>query len=60
MWLVIIIIVCIISGFAVQPVDRIIRKKVSSKWLALTLRFVASFIIILGLYWIADLLGFSI
>jgi hypothetical protein len=59
MWLVIII-VCIIFGFIIQPVDRIIKKNVSSKWLAIILQLVASFIILMALYGIAILFGFNI
>jgi hypothetical protein len=59
MWLVILI-VCIIFGFIIQPVDRIIKKNVSSKWLAIILQLVASFIILMALYGIAILFGFNI
>ncbi len=59
MWLVIIV-VCIIFGFACQPVDRIIKKKVSSKWLAITLQLVIYWIILMALYGLAALLGFNI
>lgn len=60
MWLVVILIVCVIFGFISQPVDRTIKRKVSSKWLAIILRFVVYWIIFMALYSIAALLGFSI
>lgn len=56
-WLVIVI-VCIVFVFVSQPVDRMIKKNVSSKWLAVMLQFVAYFIIFMVLYGIAALLGF--
>jgi hypothetical protein len=57
---IIIIIACLIVGFIVKPVDRLIEKKVSSKWLAYLLQILAYFIIFLALYGIAILLGFNI
>ncbi len=59
MWIVIII-VCIIFGFVSQPVDRLIKKNVSSKWLSVVLRLIVYWIILMGLYGIAALLGFNI
>jgi predicted Na+-dependent transporter len=59
MWLVIII-VCIVFGFVCQPVDRMIKKNVSSKWLAIILQFVANLVILMALYGIAALFGFNI
>ena len=59
MWIVILI-VCVIFGFICQPVDRIIKNRVSTKWLSITLQFVANFIILMVLYGIAALIGFSI
>lgn len=59
MWL-IIVIVCLIAGFVSEPLDRVIRKKVSSKWLSIVLQLVVNFIILMALYGIAALLGFDI
>ncbi len=59
MWWVIII-VCVIFVFVSQPVDRIIKKKVTSKWLATILQLVIYWIIFMVLYVIADLLGYII
>ena len=56
----VIIIVCIIFGIISQPVDRIIKKRVSSKGLSISLEFVVYFIIFMALYGIALLLGFNI
>ena len=56
-WLVIII-VCIIFGFISYPVDRFIKKRVSSKWQAVILQIVTYWIIFTALYGIAALLGF--
>ncbi len=58
MW--VIIVVCVTCGFVCQPVDRLINKKVSSKWLSVLAEFVVYFIIFMALYGIADLLGFSL
>lgn len=58
-WLVIII-VCIIFGFISQPVSKIIKKNISSKWLATCIQFVAYCIILFALYGIAALIGFNI
>ncbi len=58
MW--VIIVVCVICGFVCRPVDRLINKKVSSKWLSVLAEFVVYFIILMGLYGIADLLGFNL
>ena len=58
-WLVIII-VCVIFGFISKPVDRIIKKNVSSKWLTVILQLVVYFIIFIILYGIAALFGFDI
>jgi predicted PurR-regulated permease PerM len=57
---IIIIIVCLIVGFLVRPVDRLIEKKVSSKWLAYLLQIIAYFLIFLVLYGIVILIGFNI
>ena len=59
MWLAILI-VCIIFGFISQPVDRFVKKRVSSKWLSVILRFFLYWIILMALYGIAALLGFNI
>ena len=59
MWLAILI-VCIIIGFISQPVDRIVKKRESSKWLSVILRLFVYWIILMVLYGIADLLGFNI
>ena len=59
MWIVIII-VCVIFGFISQPVDRIVKNRVPSKWLAIILQFVINWIILMVLYGIAALIGFSI
>ena len=59
MWLAILI-VCIIFGFINQPVDRIVKKRVSSKWLSVILRLFVYCIILMVLYGIAALLGFNI
>jgi len=57
----VIIIVCAIFAFVFQPfVDRIIKKKIHSKWLAITLRIVIYWVIFMALYGIAALLGFNI
>jgi uncharacterized membrane protein len=50
----------LIVGFLVRPVDRLIEKKVSSKWLAYLLQIIAYFIIFLVLYGIVILFGFNI
>lgn len=57
-WIVIII-VCAIFGFVSQPVDRFIKKRVSSKWQAIILQIVVYWIIFMALYGIAALLGFE-
>lgn len=59
MWLAILI-VCIIFGFISQPVDKIVKKRVSSKWLSVILRLFVYWIILMALYGIAALLGFNI
>ena len=59
MWIVIII-VCVIFGFISQPVGRIVKNRVPSKWLAIILQFVINWIILMILYGIAALIGFSI
>lgn len=59
MWLVIII-VCIIFGFISQPVDRFVKKRVSSKWLSVIVRLFAYWIILMALYGIAALLDSNI
>ena len=59
MWIVILI-VCVIFGFVCQPVDRIVKKKVSSKWLAIILQIVINWIIFMVLSGIAAILGFNI
>ncbi len=57
---IIIIIVCLIYSILIGPIAKAINKKVCNKWLSFGLKFVISFAILLFLYWIADLLGFSI
>ena len=59
MWIVILI-VCVIFGLICQPVGRIIKNRVHSKWLSITMQFVVNFIILMVLYGIAALIGFSI
>ncbi len=59
MWIVILII-CVIFGFIAQPVGRVIKKNVTSKWLAVILEFVVYWIILMALYGIAALFGFNI
>lgn len=59
MWIVILI-VCVIFGFISQPVGRVIKKKVSSKWLAVFLEIVVYWLILMALYGVAALLGFNI
>ena len=59
MWLAILI-VCIVFGFISQPVDKIVKKRVSSKWLSVVVRLFVYWIILIGLYGIAALLGFNI
>ena len=59
MWIVIII-VCVIFGFICQPVGRIVKNRVHSKWLAIILQFVINWIILMILYGIAALIGFNI
>lgn len=57
----VIIIVCAIFAFIFQPfVDRTIKKKVHSKWPAITLQIVIYWIVFMALYGIAALLGFKI
>lgn len=56
-WIVIIA-VCVVFGLVSQPVDRMIKKNVSAKWLSVILRFVAYLVIFMALYGIAALLGF--
>lgn len=56
-----IIIICAIFAFVFQPlVDRIIKEKISRKWVAITLRLFFYWIIFMFLYGIAALLGFKI
>lgn len=59
MWIVILI-VCVIFGFISQPVGRVIKKKVSSKWLAIILEIVVYWLILMALYGVAALLDFNI
>ncbi len=63
MWIVILI-VCAISGFIFgfisEPVGRVIKKKVSSKWLTIILELVVYWLILMALYGVAVLLGFNI
>lgn len=59
MWIEILI-VCIIFGFICQPVDRLVTQRVHSKWISITLQFVINLIILMVLYGIAALIGFSI
>ena len=59
MWIVIII-VCIISGFISQPVNRIVKNRVPYKWLSIILEFVIYWIIFMVIYGIAALIGFNI
>lgn len=58
--LVVILVVCLIFGFVSQPVDRFIKKKVPSKWVAIILQVIAYWIIFVVLYGIAALLGFGV
>ncbi len=57
-WL--IIIVCVVFVFVSQPVDRMIKKNVKSKWRATALQLFTYWIIFMALYGIAALLGFKI
>ena len=59
MWLAILI-DCIIIGFICQPVDRFVKKRVSSKWLSVILRIFVYWIILMVLSIIVALLGFNI
>ena len=59
MWLAILI-DCIIIGFICQPVDRLVKKRVSSKWLSVILRILVYWIILMVLNIIVALLGFNI
>ncbi len=59
MWWVIII-VCIIFGFICQPVNRVIKKNVANKWLAVILEIAVYMVILLALYGIAALCGYNI
>ena len=59
MWIVIII-ACVIFGLISRPVDRIVRNRVPSKWLAISLQLVINWIIFMGLYGLAVLIGFNI
>lgn len=59
MWIVILV-VCTIFAFISLPVDKIIKKKVHSKWLAVILQLFIYWIIFMALYGIAALLGFNI
>ena len=56
----IIIIVCIIFGIISQPIDRIIKNRVSSKGLSISLELVIYFIIFMAIYGIALLFGFNL
>ncbi len=59
MW-VVIILVCAVFGLVSQPVNKYIKKKVSSKWLAFVITFFVYWVILMGLYGIAALLGYDI
>ena len=59
MWIVILV-VCIIFGFICQPVDRLVKNRVHSKWASITLQFAINLVILMALYGIAALIGFSI
>ena len=54
----VIIIVCIIFGIISQPIDRIIKNRIPSKGLSISLEFVIYFIIFMAIYGIALLFGF--
>ena len=57
----IILIVCAVFAFVFQPlVDRIIRKKIHSKGLAIVLSLLIYWVIFMALNGIAALLGFNI
>lgn len=59
MWIVIII-VCAIFGFLIQPIDRYIKKRVSSLWLRYVLELIVYFALLMALYGLAALFGFNI
>ncbi len=52
-----IIIVCLVFGLIIGPVDRFVNAKVSTKSLAIVVRFVIYVLIFMALYCIADLIG---
>lgn len=56
----VIIIVCIIFGITSQSIDRIVKNRVPSKGLAISLEFVIYFIIFMAIYGIALILGFNL
>lgn len=56
----VILIVCLIFAFICQPVGRMVKTRVHSQWLSLTLQFVINWIIFMVLYGIAAFIGFNI
>lgn len=55
-----ILIVCAIYSLCMTPIARAIRKRVKNKWLTLFLNFIISMAILLLLYGIAAMCGYSI
>lgn len=55
-----IIIVCVIYGFIMTPIEKAIKKRLTNKWSIISINFIISLAILLALYAIADLLGYGI
>lgn len=57
---IIIIVVCAIYCIIMNPIAKVIKRKVSNKSFVMLLNFVIGFIILMILYGIAHILGYSI
>ncbi len=55
-----IIIVCVVFGFICQPIQRLIEKKVTTKWLRVLVEIVVYWVIFMALYAIAELFGLEL
>lgn len=58
-WIVIIV-VCLIYGIIMDPIQKAINKRVGKKWLAYIIVFGIAIAVLTVLYTLADILGFAI
>ena len=58
MWIVTLIIV-LIFGFIMQPIQKWVYAKISRKWLAYIVTTLIGAVILLGMHWIAEMMGYK-